>query len=100
MGRKRINGSNSNLYQRNELVSRRKKSNPEINYTLEELHDFSQDKFYFLSLILQNNWMKAIYMGKPDFDRKLHFIRTWYNTKSDSVKPEEKTSDPKQPTLF
>ena len=100
MSRRRIKSSKGHLYQSEELIFRRRKKNPEINYTLDELVNFSQDKFFFLSMILQNDWMKAIYLGKQDYDRKLHFIRTWYNAKSEPQKEEPKNDKPNQPTLF
>jgi hypothetical protein len=89
----------ANHYQRAELIQRKKKRNPAINYQLHELHNIAQDKFMFLSLILANKWMEAIYMGNTDYDQKLHFIRTWYNAN----KPGERKELPKfdgQNTLF
>lgn len=78
-------------YQRNELIQRKKKTNPAINYELNQLHDIAQDKFMFLSLILQHQWMNAIYTGDNYYNQKLHFIRTWYNAN----KPEDKKETPK-----
>ncbi len=86
-------------YQHSELIQRKRKKNPEITFTLNELHDFSQDKFMFLSLILTHKWMDAIYTGDNSYNQKLHFIRTWYNAN----KPGERKELPKfdgQNTLF
>lgn len=86
--------------QRAELVRRKKKKNPPINYTEKELAELSEDKFTFLSLILANKWMEAIYIGVPEYDRKLHFIRAWYNARSNKDKPGHKPAGPVQETLF
>ena len=100
MTRRRIKSQGSNLLQAEAVMKQKRKKNPEISYTLEELHQLSEDKFMFLSLILNNKWMNAIYMGHNDYDRKLHFIRTWYNSRKPGANPDQIHQGPEQKTLF
>ena len=84
------------LLQQGYIVDQKRRKNPPINYELWELHNISQDSHMFLNLILVNKWMDCIYTGNAEHDKKLQFIRAWYQARADAHKQTQKPEEPLQ----
>jgi|LakMenEpi03Aug12_release.lakeMendotaPanAssembly.Ray.scaffolds.fasta_scaffold485047_1 hypothetical protein len=55
----------------------KKKSNTPINFTTEQLINFSQTPI-FIDMIVSNNWMDNIYGADHLQNERLMFVRRWW----------------------
>jgi hypothetical protein len=62
-----------------------KRGNAPINFTIQQLYNFSQTPI-FIDIIITHGWMDNIYTADHAQNERLMFIRKWWNDHIPSMK--------------
>lgn len=76
------------------MKSQRK--NSEIQWSVEELSNWSESKKTFILMVISHGWLNNIYDGNEQQNNRLMFIRKWWakNVQQDALK-NDKAKKPK-----